>query len=188
MHGRMELNAVRHAMQIQDAPGDNAGKKLRLTRLYQPVLKGRAYSLHLCLYLTRLSESSYPACVHTRRTVHIRALAVVGGDDGGTRARSLTLCAAHVKSLLAFKCYEHRSRDYTSIFSRGSRFSIHGYKWIKFRPPSFFRKNVIVEQYFSSFVRVASKKWVVDEKDDGTFVLASAKRSIKLSFSRVLIN
>lgn len=40
MHGRMELNAVRHAMQIQDAPGDNAGKKLRLTRLYQPVLKG----------------------------------------------------------------------------------------------------------------------------------------------------
>ena len=41
LHGRMELNAVRHTMQIQDAPGDNAGKKLRLTRLYQPVLKGR---------------------------------------------------------------------------------------------------------------------------------------------------
>lgn len=148
MHGRMELNAVRHAMQIQDAPGDNAGKKLRLTRLYQPVLKGRAYSLHLCLYLTRLSESSYPACVHTRRTVHIRALAVVGGDDGGTRARSLTLCAAHVKSLLAFKCYEHRSRDYTSIFSRGSRFSIHGYKWIKFRPPPFSVRTLSLSNTF----------------------------------------
>lgn len=67
MHGRMELNAVRHAMQIQDAPGDNAGKKLRLTRLYQPVLKGGAYTAsYLCLYLTRLSESSFPACVHTR--------------------------------------------------------------------------------------------------------------------------
>lgn len=42
----MELNAVRHTMQIQDARGDNAGKKLRLTRLYQPVLKG-----HMPLYM-----------------------------------------------------------------------------------------------------------------------------------------
>lgn len=50
MHGRMEFNAVRHTMQIQDAPGDNAGKKLRLTRLYQPVLKRRmqASSIYAC--------------------------------------------------------------------------------------------------------------------------------------------
>lgn len=49
LHGRMELNAVRHTMQIQDAPGDNAGKKLRLTRLYQPVLKG-----HMPFYMAVL--------------------------------------------------------------------------------------------------------------------------------------
>lgn len=48
---RMELNAVRHAMQIRDAPGITRGKKLRLTRLYQLALKG----LHVVLRGLRLT-------------------------------------------------------------------------------------------------------------------------------------
>ena len=166
MHGRMELNAVRHAMQIQDAPGDNAGKKLRLTHLYQPVLKGARIQppTYACTWRAYQSRRSLHVCTHA---VHIRAFAVVRGDDGGTRDRVLsTLCAARVKSLLAFKCYEHRSRDYRNRGIYFLRFWILDKWMIKFfgNSVSFFSiRTLLLSNFFSSFIEVASKKWVEEK-------------------------
>lgn len=164
-------------MQIQDAPGDNAGKKLRLTRLYQPVLKGRAYSLHLCLYLTRLSESSFPANLHTQC---IRAFAAVGWWRwGGTRARSLiALC----RSVLA-----HVQVLWASL--RGLQESEY-FLWriwiLELFPITLLLFRTLLLSDFFFFIE--SKLWISLLRMEGTFVLALAQRSIKLSFFHSCVN